>query len=226
LRSSAPTTAVTTGLPLSAVSVRAVAPGRWVTTAPVERSVRAADPVGGTSRPLVTDLPFPVAAVELGPDLLVADAERGAIVRVDGTDPARRVELPARLDTPAGLATDGRDVWATDLRRGRILQVVDDGVPLSRAKVVARGLRRPQAVAVGRPGELLVVETGTGRVAAVELTHGHTTRLPVELMPGDPAPEGLPTDGLLAGLAASPDGTVYVADPVANRVLRVDRNRS
>jgi len=211
---------VATGAPFTAASVRSSGED-WVSAAPLERTVRLFRPSDGTSVPVVSDLSFPLDVVPFGDSWLVADAGAGEVVQVSRVTPEDRAVVTRRARVPGGLAVDGGDVWVSDVRRGRVLQIIDDHDVLRRPIVVARGLKGPQGIDTAGTGGLVVVEAAAGRVSRIDLDTGRRRTLVTGLTPANPAPDGQPTDGLHFGVATAGDGTVWVSDPLANRVLRV-----
>jgi len=208
-----------TGQP-SVVTALSADRDRWVATAPFLGSVLVFDGLGGPPAATVDGLVLPVGAVLLGDDVVVAEAS-GRVLRVPLADPAAREVVTEAAGSPGGIVRDGRDVWVTDTAGGQVLEVIDRGRSLAEPRVRASGLDRPQGIAVsGR--EVVVVEAGAGRVTAIR-PDGRRRTLDVALTPANPALPGLPAT--LAGIAAGPGGTVYVADPLTNRVVPVDLRR-
>jgi len=126
-------------------------------------AVTTFDLPAGASRLTVTGLDFPLDAARLRDDVLVAEGGTRRVLRVSGTDPARRKTVLQGAGSPAGLAVRGGEAWVTDIEGGRVLRLADDGRILRRPRTVATGLHRPQAIAAHRRG-LVVVEAGAGRV--------------------------------------------------------------
>jgi sugar lactone lactonase YvrE len=85
------------------------------------------------------------------------------------------VKLAAGLGVPAGLAATDDDLWVGDWATGRVLQLVADGQPLARPRVVAEHLAAPEGLAVGPDGSLLVVESGAGRLSRIDLRTGRVS---------------------------------------------------
>ncbi len=205
-----------TGQP-SVVTALSADRDRWVATAPFLGSVLVFDGLGGAPAATVDGLVLPVGAVLLGDDVVVAEAS-GRVLRVPLADPAAREVVTEAAGSPGGIVRDGHGVWVTDTAGGRVLQVLDRGRPLPTPRVLAAGLDRPEGIAVsGR--EVVVVEAGPGRVTAIR-PGGRRRALDVALTPANPPLPGLPAT--LAGIAAGPGRTVYVADPLTNRVVPVD----
>lgn len=91
------------------------------------------------------------------------EVRRGRILEVDLDRGAHRVL--ARLDAPEGIRPHPGGGWyvSLDLRAGSILHVVPGRAPVT----LYRDLNRPEGIELGEGGELLVAETGRGRVLAL-----------------------------------------------------------
>ncbi len=101
-----------------------------------------------------------------------------------------------------------------------------------RTETVVDGLQRPQGILV-RDGQLYIVDAGAKAVIAFDLDsrtrHTIASGLPVGAPPGvDPKPlRGMPPfsgpQGPFAGIAAGPDGTLYVSADGDGSVLALRR---
>ncbi|CAN5169570.1 SMP-30/gluconolactonase/LRE family protein [soil metagenome] len=163
-------------------------------------------------------LPGAVVAVEQG---------AGQVVAVDGSGGVE--VLASGLDTPVGVTvtTDG-SVLVSDV--GRVVRVSG-----GRPETVIDGLDRPQGI-LASDGQLFIVDAGEKTVIAVDLDSGARTTiatgLPVGPPPGvNPKPlKGMPPfsgpQGPFAGIAAGPDGTLYVSADGEGSVLALRRGRS
>ncbi|BBY06468.1 Vgb family protein [Mycobacterium noviomagense] len=165
--------------------------------------------------------------VALAPDgaAVVAELGTGRVLCVrDG-----HVEVLAHgLREPVGvaIAADGRCL-VSESGAGRVVTVSHGGT-----ESVLDGLRRPQGVLV-RDGQLYVVDADAKELLAVDLDTGvrHTiaSELPVGAPPGVvPKPlRGMPPfsgpQGPFAGIAAGPDGTLYVSADGEGSVLAFRR---
>jgi glucose/arabinose dehydrogenase len=164
--------------------------------------------------------------VAVGPDSGVVAAELGAsrVVAVRGGEVTT---LAAGLSQPTGVAfgPDGSCLVA-ESGAGR---VVAAGPHLD---TVVDGLEKPQGIVV-RGGKLTIVDAGAKTLVEVDLDSKARTTiardLPVGTPPGvDPKPlKGLlpfsGPQGLFAGLAAGPDGTLYVSADAEGSVLAIRR---
>jgi sugar lactone lactonase YvrE len=122
--------------------------------------------------------------------------------------------LAAGLDTPVGVTTDA-DGGVLVSVNSAVLRVTPSGTD-----TVVDGLLSPQGIQV-RDNLLYIVDSGSKAVIAVDLATGgrHTVAagLPVGAPPGvTPKPlRGMPPfsgpQGPLAGIAAGPDGTLYIS---------------
>ncbi|MGI5329551.1 SMP-30/gluconolactonase/LRE family protein [Actinomadura nitritigenes] len=162
-------------------------------------------------------------AVGPGGDVAAAELGTGRVVSVRPTGEV--TTLAEGLDRPMGVAfaADGTCL-VSESGAGRVVSVTASGT----ATTVVDGLATPQGIAV-RGGTLLVVDAGAKTLIGAGLDGGSRTTiardLPVGPPPGvDPKPlKGLPPfsgpQGLFAGVAAGPDGTVYVSADAEGSVL-------
>ncbi|WP_106400927.1 SMP-30/gluconolactonase/LRE family protein [Actinocorallia populi] len=160
-------------------------------------------------------------AIAPGGGVVAAELGTGRVLAVqDGAGMA----LASGLDRPTGVAftADGTCLVA-ESGAGRVVSVGGSGVD-----TVVDGLETPQGILV-RGGRLLIVDAGAKSLIEVDLeTKARTViarDLPVGAPPGvDLEPlKGLPPftgpQGLFAGIAAGPDGTVYVSGDAEGSVL-------
>jgi hypothetical protein len=147
--------------------------------------------------------------------------------RVLSVDPNSRVDvLASGLDEPVGVTvtSDGTILVA---ETGRVVRV-----SAGRTETVVDGLQRPQGL-VAIDGQLFIVDAGEKSVIAVDLASGSRTTIAAGLAIGpppgvDPKPlKGMPPfsgpQGPLAGIAAGPDGTLYVSADGEGSVLALHR---
>ena len=124
------------------------------------------------------------------------------------------------LSDPFGVAVDDAGaIFVTDGTGGRVFRIGPDGALTQ----VAEGLDMPSAIAVLPDGGLVVANTGAHTIVRVDSTTGATT-----ILAGATGERGY-ADGPAAaarfdapvGVAAAPDGTVYVADTYNHRIRRI-----
>lgn len=159
--------------------------------------------------------------VAVAPDGTVVTAELGAgrVVSIR----AGRVEVIASgLSEPVGvaIAPDGASL-VCEAGAGRVVKLDGTGT-------LVDGLRRPQGILV-RDGQVYIVDAGAKELIAFDPTTGTrrtiASGLPVGAPPGvNPKPLlGLPPfsgpQGPFAGIAAGPDGTLYVSADAEGSVL-------
>ncbi|MGL5929206.1 MAG: hypothetical protein ACRCY8_09730, partial [Dermatophilaceae bacterium] len=183
-------------------------------------------PAAGTSAVLASGFDFPLDVLRFGDTYLVSEAGAGRIVPVPAATPDRLgTPIAAGVRIPAGLAGDDGNAWVTDLARGTIVQIAARGRLLERARTIAWGLDRPTTLDVVGD-ELIVLESGAGRLRSIDIASGRSTVLATGLTPADPPLPGRPTDGVVAGISAADNRTIYVSDPLTNRVLRISRRHT
>lgn len=176
--------------------------------------------------------------------LVVTESAAGRVVAV-GRDDAITI-LADGLGRPAGVAIDdeGR-CYVTDEERGVLYRLDaengedgddgkhrEDGEHRERLAALVSGLDAPQGVAVV-DDEVFVVESGRRRVIGIGRSDGRTREIATDLPVGPeprPAPAlfacGLPgVPRPFAGLAAAPDGTLYLSAGGEGTVLHLEVNR-
>jgi len=171
------------------------------------------------------DFARPVNAIRFQGDLVVADvgfeAVAARVVRINAADPTQRTTLAEGLGVPAGLAATDDDLWISDWEAGTVLQLVADSNLLNPAIVVATGLAHPEGLAVGPDGNLLVAETGAGRLSHIDLATGEVFALMEGLELGLPGSPAFPPSHICTGVAVGSSGTIYITSDVNNQLLAI-----
>jgi sugar lactone lactonase YvrE len=136
--------------------------------------------------------------------------------------------LASHLRDPVGvaIAPDG-GVLVTESGAGRVVRLAGE-----RAETVVDGLARPQGILV-TGGRLYIVDAGAKEVVAFDLKGGAVSTVAAGLPVGpptgvEPKPlKGMPPfsgpQGPFAGIAAGPDGTLYVSADGDGSVLALRR---
>lgn len=179
-------------------------------------------------------------------DDTIAVTEKDKSGRVMLYSPATtRLRVLARLDEPAGLLRqpDGRLVVAQDQPGGRLIEIADDGS----VKTLVDGLNKPEGLCRLPDGRIGIAESGGGRIlawgpAGTEVLADKVPGVDRIACPADGslwAVQGAVRSGRLLrikdgrqrvimkhlrgpqGVVVAPDGSVYVAETRANRVLHL-----
>jgi sugar lactone lactonase YvrE len=179
-------------------------------------------------------------------DDTIAVSEREQDGRVMLYSPATaRLRVLARLNEPAGLLRqpDGRLVVAQKEAAGRLLEIGDDG----NAKTLVEGLRKPEGLCRLADGRIGIAESGGGRIlawgpAGIEVLADKLPGVDRIACGADGslwAVQGAVRSGRLLrikdgrqrvimkrlrepqGVVVAPDGSVYLAETRANRVLHL-----
>jgi hypothetical protein len=161
-----------------------------------------------------------------GTDIVAVEQGTGRVLSVG----ASGVEtIASGLNEPVGVTVtaDGTVLVA---ETGRVVKVTNSGT-----ETIVDGLHRPQGI-LATEGTLFIVDACAQAVLAFDLTSGSRTTiaagLPVGPPPGvQPKPlKGMPPfsgpQGPFAGIAAGPDGTLYVSADGEGSVLALRRDRS
>lgn len=213
------------GYPGFARGVAADGPGQWLVTT-ANGQVMRWNPAEQASEVVADgfEILFGVARAEDGAAVF-ADGPSGRVIRAG----AGAVEqLASDLDRPMGvaIAPDGAVLVSENLG-GRITRIAG-----SATDTLVDGLSEPQGIAVAG-GRLLVLDVGTRELLSFALHGGDrqvlASGLPVKAPPGI-APKLLGSVGTMsgpmepcAGLALSPDGTIYIAGDADGSVLALHR---
>ena len=210
-----------TRLPGSITESFTVAPfGRnLVLTSILSNAVQIWDPAGGRQVKLYNDFAVPVNAIRFRGDLVVAQVGTGSVVRQDET--GKRTEIATGLKVPSGLASTRGSLWVADQATGEVWQIVARGQVLTHPKLVARGLKAPEGMAVDRDGSLLVVEAGGGRLSRIDPRTGRVTTVADGLGIGLQGSAGVPPTWALSSVAVQRNGTIFVTGDVADVVYRL-----
>jgi sugar lactone lactonase YvrE len=171
------------------------------------------------------DFATPINAIRFQGNLVVtevgSDLQTPRVILVTPTD--ERTTLADATDglvVPAGLAAENGDLWVSDQATGKILQIIDDGVPLSSPIVVAENLSSPEGIAVYPGGKLLVVEAGANRLSSIRIKNGQVKTIATELGLGREGVSTAPPTFIFNGVAVS-GSIIYVTAEIANVVYRI-----
>jgi sugar lactone lactonase YvrE len=167
------------------------------------------------------DFAFPINAIRFQGDLVVAELGTNSVVRASAADPAQRVTLAEGLGVPMGLAATENDLWVGDWANGTVLQLVADGQPLAEPLPVATGLNCPEGLAVAPDGNLLVVETGVGRLSHINLETGQVSTVTEGLELGLEATPATPPTHVFSGVAVSKSGTIYITSDINSQLITI-----
>ncbi|OBK97156.1 gluconolaconase [Mycobacterium asiaticum] len=203
--------------------VASTGPGEFVVTTS-NGEVARYRPAASESDFLATGFDQLYGVAVAGPNSFVV-AELGA-GRVLGIGAGGVEVLATGLAEPIGVAVaPGGTILVSEAGAGRVVRV-GDNAPL------IEGLQRPQGLLV-LDGRVYVVDAGAKELVSVDLTGGArrtiATDLPVGAPPGvSPKPlRGMPPfsgpQGPFAGIAAGPDGTLYVSADADGSVLALHR---
>ena len=170
--------------------------------------------------------PYDVLELEDG-SLLVAQMAAGNLVHVTGEDEADRAVLIDGLTTPVSMAkavpgenvspTSGA-IYVVEYAKGEVVRI-DLGT--GQRQTVARGLDRPEGIAVAADGTIFVTETGTQSVLRLGPEVDDKTVVASGIPMGLPVAPGLPPMGILSGIAVTAAGDIFVSSDLEDAIYRI-----
>jgi sugar lactone lactonase YvrE len=168
----------------------------------------------------IYEFAVPLNAIRFGPDLIVAELGTGSVVRLDASS-GNRSTIASGLFVPSGLAAYEENLWVADWATGMVWQLVVEGTVLAQPMAVASNLNQPEGLAVMDASNLLVVESGTGRVSRIDLTSGMVSTVADGLAIGEPAAPGWPPTWFFNGITVGQDGDIFVTGDIDNVIYRI-----
>jgi sugar lactone lactonase YvrE len=201
--------------------------GNLILTSWMSNAVQVWDVAGDKEVFLTRDFAVPLNALRFRGDLVVAqlgDPSRNippSVARLDST--GQITLLATGLAVPAGLASNGGDLWVSDWATGNVWKVASNGTVLKSPRLVASGLSRPEGMAVAQNGSLLVVETGKQRLVTIN-RNGHVTTLARHLRVGLIGSAGAPPTYAMSSVAVAPNGTIFVSGDLGSVIYRLTRD--
>ncbi|HLF41008.1 MAG TPA: NHL repeat-containing protein [Acidimicrobiia bacterium] len=145
------------------------------------------------------------------PHSVAADAAGNVFIADSANDVIRRVDPSGVITTIAG--------------QGGVAGDAGDGGPATQAKI-----QGPKGIVFDRDGNLLIADSGNDKIKRLDLTAGVITTVAGTGLGGGNASEGRGDGGPATQaqmleprtVAVGPDGSLYIAEPKAHRVRRVD----
>lgn len=209
------------GFPGWTRGVVASGPGEWVVTT-AAGTVARFRPAAQESEVLAAGLGVPMG-VALAADgtVVFTDAATG---KVQSAKNGNVEELASGLDKPSGvaIAPDGV-IYVSDTDAGRVVKIAG-----GRAETVIDGLGRPEGLIVAKD-KLWAIDVKAHELVQTDLSGGGRTVIASSLPVGAPPGMVMPRLGgvgifsgpmwTFTGLAAAPDGTIYIAGNAEGSVL-------
>jgi len=169
---------------------------------------------------------MPLNAVQFQGDLVISelkyDGTGGRVVRVNADNSSNRSILADGLSMPVGLAATDNNLWVSDWINGTILQIVKEGKQVTKPIQIAKNLSFPEGLAVDAKGNLLVVETGAGRLSHIDTKKQKVTIVAEGLDLGAQASRDAPPTWIFNGVTMDKSGTIYVTGDVENILYRIE----
>ena len=163
----------------------------------------------------------PIDAIPFQGDIVVTENESGKVVRFNASTPEQRTVLASGLQSPAGLASAGKNLYVSDRTGGLILQILENGNELHPPRVIASGLEGPEGMDIREDGRIFVVETDAGRVASIDRETGAKDVLAEGLELHLESQGGFPITMVFNGLAVGTE-SVFVTGDKAGVLYRID----
>lgn len=199
-----------------------VSNGRIALTGLTGGAVQILDQQSGESLDLHHGFAAPSDAVTLADgDVLVAEFERGAIVRVDGSDWSNRTDIATGLSGPAAISfgADGL-LYISENLGGSISRLnIDTG----ERTAVAQGLSEPEGFDFAPDGHLIVAEVGKQRIVAIDMETGKTSVIKDKLPIGFEGPEGAPSVFIPTGVAVSENSDIYYSSDIDAAIYKLTK---
>ncbi len=154
-----------------------------------------------------------------GGSVLVAEFGAGRVLRVGPNDDSRARLVAEGLAGPFGIAVaDATRGYVTEAEGGRVTEFRLDRFE---KRAVATGLAWPEGIALMADGRLAVVEVGLRRLVAIEPDSGRIEVMADNLPVGIVSAQGVRDPHAVAGVAAAPDGALFVSANTNRTILRV-----
>lgn len=188
---------------------------------------------GGQATQAQISHPQGVAVDSLGA-VYIADTGNNRIRKVDSAGVISTIAGPDGLDHPEGLALDPTgNLYVADTEHHRVVEIIRGGLRViagtgkpgysgDGAEAASAQLNLPVAVAVSPAGLLYIADSGNNRIRRVD-AEGRIDSVAGTGQPGysgDGGPARKARLDLPIGVAVGPDGSVYVADNLNNRIRR------
>lgn len=160
----------------------------------------------------------PVDALELADGtLLVAEHGTGSILEVS-KDGDREVLVDERPGIAAlRQGSDEDSFYATDVLKGQLLEIDDDGD----IDIIAEGLDRPEGFDVAADGSIVLAEVGKQRIVRIDPNSGEISEIARNLAIGLAPAQGTPPGYIQTGVAVSATGNIYVTSDLNTAVYKI-----
>jgi sugar lactone lactonase YvrE len=167
---------------------------------------------------------MPLNAIQFQGDLVISelksDGTGGSVARMNADDSSNKSILADGL-MPVGLAAIDNNLYVSDWSTGMILQIVKDGKQITPIQI-AKNLSFPEGLAVDKKGDLLVVETGAGRLSRINMKNQKVSIVAEGLDLGAQASRDASPTWMFNGVTVDQSGTIFVTGDIANVLYRIE----
>lgn len=170
---------------------------------------------------------LPTNAVAFDAKIAIAevfkDGSGGQIILANKEDFQDRTLVTANLGVPAGMAVIDEDLYVCDYFLGSVFRVIDDGQYLAAPEPVAQNLSKPEGLVADKDGNLIAVESGTGKVLKIDLSDNNKLTVLAEGLDLDiPAAAGGAPFWLFNDIAIDSQGRIFVSGDVDNVIYVIE----
>ena len=166
---------------------------------------------------------MPLNAIQFQGDLVISELKfdgTGSVARMNADNSSNKSLLADGL-MPVGLAAIDNNLYVSDWITGTILQIVKDGKQITPIQI-AKNLSFPEGLAVDKNGDLLVVETGAGRLSRINMKNQKVSIVAEGLDLGAQASRASSPTWMFNGVSVDQSGIIFVTGDIANVLYRIE----
>jgi len=187
---------------------------KLILTSYLNLSVLTLNPGTGSLTSHLPPFQQPTNGILVDKKLIVAEFGSSSVVKATAGEFITEKEvLASGLSAPTGLAASEGKIWVADWETGEIWQIVEGGDVMEPKVLVAKGLNKPEGMAVDIDGSLLVLESGAGRLTRIDPATGAASTVFEGMGVGFEAFADwtTPPHYNFCGVAVGPEGDIYIS---------------